>query len=111
MQFSHNHILHFIITVGVIVIFSVIIFWQQHSNALLNRDANRIISGKLIVQALEHYQKNFGEFPETLSAIEAFISPIPKDPKTGEFFFYEKTEEGFSLILPQESGSEIFLKR
>ena len=111
MDFKQNHFLHFIITMIVMIFIALGIGGYQVKLMIETRDANRLAASKLILVAIENYEKNFQEFPENLQQLKPFLSPIPVDPVTGELFEYQKGPDGFLIIIPQEKGEDIILKR
>jgi hypothetical protein len=108
---SKNHSLHFILTLVVIILFSLGVFWYLHSIEIETQNTNRLSGGRLIINSLESYQKELGEYPQSLSELEDFIYPLPRDPKTGELFEYKKEENSLTLIIPQDGLEDIVIRR
>lgn len=107
MKFQENHLLHFILICILIVFLTSGIFYKQSLLDQESRNTNRIASARLIVLAIENYQKNFKEYPSTLADIKDFLSPVPSDPQTGKLFPYEKTKTGYIFTIPQEGAETI----
>ena len=106
-KFSDNHLLHFFIVLLVIILISVGLFCYLNLTLRETRNTNRLISAKLIVNALDNYQEKMDEYPEDLLKIEEFLSPLPVDPITNKLFKYQKKDNGYTLIIPQENKSDI----
>ncbi|MCX7666370.1 MAG: hypothetical protein N2112_12585 [Gemmataceae bacterium] len=57
------------------------------------------------IEAIRLHESTTGKLPEKLSDIQ--IVAVPKDPGTGQYFDYEKTEKGFILKTPPLTGINI----
>jgi len=100
-----------VVIIGILASLATIKVAQYLSTARITKARTDI---KSVMQALELFNMEFHQFPESLDELteqtdehpQGIISAIPKDPWGGDYEYVSGTEHGFDLICYGRDGTE-----